>query len=500
MAFPAGWGRKQSIAIDFTKVGGTAALANFPFQVTLDHLNVEIVDGGANSALNGGGDIRFSSDAAGTIQLPCDVVTFVTSAAPSSRACQIHVKVPSLSNTANTTIYIWYKKAGEVQPIVTDPYGRNAVWAGESAKWHFNEALGNIIDASGGGHDLVKQGTGIATYNGAGLGVHFDGNVWFDTPDSLDFDLSGGIYTVSVVVDLPTTLSGWEALIGKGTAAANTDWSFFQRWGTSDRLDNWHIGTVVAHSLWWNPIMNVGKVWITTTFDGFSDKLYINGALVHTTASTALVGHSATPLHVGSARDGTAVTAPIVTYFDTRIRNTAALTPGWITTEYNNQSSPATFAAAGVPVAVGGGLSLAINNAVSGHKVGNVAASQNHSLTLGNAVHIHSAAQITVSQFQASAGQNSLHGHVADPAQVNQFQILTVTNADHGATSDAALVAQFQALVAANATHGLVNDMAPLFNSAFTPHPTRTQAAARTNRTISSSDERQTIQPTNNRI
>ena len=106
MAFPTGWGRKQKITIDNTKVSGSSALTNFPALITLDHLDAEVVDAGSNSALNGGGDVRFSSDAAGTTQLPCEVVSFVTNATAGSRKCQVWVKIPSVSYNADTDIYI----------------------------------------------------------------------------------------------------------------------------------------------------------------------------------------------------------------------------------------------------------------------------------------------------------------------------------------------------------------------------------------------------------
>ena len=107
-----GWGRKQAITVNASQI--TADLVNFPVLITLDHLNAEVVNAGEYSALNGGGDIRFSSDANGNNPLPIEIVNFNTSSNSSNRSCQIWVKVPTLSSTVNTTIYIWYNKAGEI--------------------------------------------------------------------------------------------------------------------------------------------------------------------------------------------------------------------------------------------------------------------------------------------------------------------------------------------------------------------------------------------------
>ncbi len=77
MAFPDGWGRKQKITIQSTQVVGSGSHSDLPVLVTLDHLDTEVVDAGSNSALNGGGDIRFSTDSAGSTQLACEIVDFV---------------------------------------------------------------------------------------------------------------------------------------------------------------------------------------------------------------------------------------------------------------------------------------------------------------------------------------------------------------------------------------------------------------------------------------
>ena len=44
MAFPDGWGRKQKITIQSSKVSGSGSHSDFPILVTLDHLNKRISD------------------------------------------------------------------------------------------------------------------------------------------------------------------------------------------------------------------------------------------------------------------------------------------------------------------------------------------------------------------------------------------------------------------------------------------------------------------------
>ena len=77
MAFPVDWGRQCELEIDHTKLSGN--VSNFPVLLTEDTLPLEMFDAdGSYPAINGGGDIRFSSDINGETQLACEVVSFVT--------------------------------------------------------------------------------------------------------------------------------------------------------------------------------------------------------------------------------------------------------------------------------------------------------------------------------------------------------------------------------------------------------------------------------------
>ena len=152
MAFPTGWGRRCALVIQSSKVTDTET--NFPVLVTEDTLPSEIFDAdGSYPALNGGGDIRFSSDEAGNTQLACEIEQFVTDNNPANGKAAVWVKVPSMSSSSNTTIYIWYNKAGESQPAEGDAYGKHAVWdSNYKMVQHMNQdpsgGAGCIIDST----------------------------------------------------------------------------------------------------------------------------------------------------------------------------------------------------------------------------------------------------------------------------------------------------------------------------------------------------------------
>jgi len=167
MAFPTGWQRKCIITIPDAQISGNNS--NFPVLLTEANFPAEMLGGGVNSALNGGGDVRFSEDSAGAIPLACEVVSLVTGAVPSA---EVWVKLPTINTGTAKTLYVWYKKSGEVQPVVSAPYGRNAVWADYQAVWHLRDT--NWTDSSGNGNDLTLTGTGSITADGVLLGASSD--------------------------------------------------------------------------------------------------------------------------------------------------------------------------------------------------------------------------------------------------------------------------------------------------------------------------------------
>lgn len=157
------WGRKCALVIQYTQV--TDNESNYPLLVAKVSLPDEIFDAdGSYPALNGGGDIRFTSDSAGNSRLSCDIEQFVTDNDPTNGKCAIHIKVPSVSSTVNTTIYIWYNEAGQSQPAVDAAYGAESVWISSyEMVQHLNEdpsgSSPQALDSTSNDNDGTSAGT-----------------------------------------------------------------------------------------------------------------------------------------------------------------------------------------------------------------------------------------------------------------------------------------------------------------------------------------------------
>jgi len=181
MAFPTDWSHKLAITIDHTKIDSD--LSNWTlvfdqaFDSVLTSVNGPLDADGTRSMIDGGGDIRFSSDADGLNQLAIDVRAAVIDNDPASGELELAINVPSVSSSIDTTIYMWWGKSGETQPDVSDTYGQyNAYDSTHKIVISFRD----WNDRTSNGHDFDINDTGDATNNNAGGAIgrygEFDGN------------------------------------------------------------------------------------------------------------------------------------------------------------------------------------------------------------------------------------------------------------------------------------------------------------------------------------
>ncbi len=351
--FP-GWNRKQAITIDHDRVVGTADLTDFPFLVTLDHLDDEVVDGGTNSALNGGGDLRFTSDAEGNDRLAVEVVEFVTSSVPANRKCQVWVKIPNLSASTNTTIYVWYNKAGEVQPIAIDPYGSRAVWS----NYYFVSHDG-LFDSATGQNLTVAGSPTIGTTPYGGKSWKGDGINDYTYMSDGGLDLSGNV-SVSIWKKntVPTTnfghafalgnTSGWMTLKSYGDTESIAARTWFS---SEEHSKSRSVGMQIyplGDQLGWH-YFSVSE----TTVVGYGELLRGDGI----PATLPPTGHSwPRPAQAGLIMMGNILGENRLLegeLAEFRISLTI-ISPGFSDTDYNNMNSPESFAYAGVPMDAGG--------------------------------------------------------------------------------------------------------------------------------------------------
>ena len=367
MAFPTGWNRRGPLVIQNGQVSGSGSHTDFPVLLTEDTLPSEIFDAdGSFPAQNGGGDLRFTSDAAGTTQIPVEVVSFVTDNDPANGTAEIWVKVASVSTSADTTIYVWYNTAGtESQPAVTDTYGRNAVWSDYRAVFHLDEdpsgSAPQLLDSTGNGYNGTVAGTGWTS--GDEVPAKIGNGIDFETASGQYATMSGAMVgtptalTAQIWANLDNVTSDQRLFGAFDTAPA--DQTFLLWMDTGDGADGCAF-TVTDGSTGYLAGVTVGGSSASTdqmyvgVWDGSNVKAYLDGSLKDTNASgPSSVNSSPTQGQIGTlwpsasgALDGVADEA--------RYRE-SALSADWIATEYNNQDTPSTFVIEGTPVSPTGG-------------------------------------------------------------------------------------------------------------------------------------------------
>ncbi|MFI0431488.1 LamG-like jellyroll fold domain-containing protein, partial [Mariniflexile sp. HMF6888] len=345
-----GWNRKQAITIDQNQVPGTSDLIDFPFLVTLDYLDSEIVDGGANSALNGGGDIRFSSDAAGNNRLAVEIVEFITDASLANRKCQIWVKIPNLSATSNTTIYVWYNKAGEAQPAATDVYGSQNVWINNNyvSIWHLDEnatsGILQIKDSGENSNDGVSKeimDSSNSVISKVGGGINLKGTNFFNVGNNTSLNLTANL-TISgwfkpnklhdfyvMAKRSETVVNGYNILPQLQGFVSYYDGSSIPDSGLNYNINEWNYIVVKLNS------------------SGTGVTIFLNGNFSSEMTVIAPSDGLAQNLYLGSRSNG-AFGKLDGAIDELRVSNTFR-SDEWISTEYNNMSNPSAFAVAGTP-------------------------------------------------------------------------------------------------------------------------------------------------------
>ncbi len=145
-----GYNYRRMITIDHTKVPNTDQL-NFPVLVSGSYSYLATTANGGGVTNANGYDIVFTSDAAGS-----SVLAFEQESYAANGTVTYWVKVPTLSHTVDTVIYLFYGNAA----VTTDPSNKTGTWDGNyKAVWHLSSAA--TADST-----TVSDSTGNGTNSG----------------------------------------------------------------------------------------------------------------------------------------------------------------------------------------------------------------------------------------------------------------------------------------------------------------------------------------------
>src|SRR5215475_11180601 len=126
-----GYAFRRAITIDHTKVPNSDQ-SNFPVLVSGTYSFLATTSNGGNVTSASGFDIIFTSDAAGTTILSFEQESY----SGTTGAISYWVRVPTVSHTTDTVIYLFYGNGA----ITSDQSSKTAVWdTNYKGVWHLGQ-------------------------------------------------------------------------------------------------------------------------------------------------------------------------------------------------------------------------------------------------------------------------------------------------------------------------------------------------------------------------
>ena len=253
------------------------------------------------------------------------------------------VKIPSLSSSSDTDIYLYYGN-----PSASSQATTTGVWdSNYKGVWHLAEdpnAVG-ANDSTSNNND----GTGSTMESGdlaigkTGLNLDFLSNDYIEVADATS--LKPDYITVSAWIK--TDSVDGEAIVSKTEAGGyllsawypDTDYLYF-----TNRIDGTYYSASSSKAL----VNDSTWHYVVGTYDGANVQIYVDGILQDTEPKIGVIDHGDSPpaLRIGAEAGDDIQNCFNGSIDEVRISDIAR-DSDWISTEYNNQNSPSTFYSVG---------------------------------------------------------------------------------------------------------------------------------------------------------
>lgn len=347
-------GYYKSLTLDAAQAG-SADSTNWVLTVGLDG-NVYTADADLKTTGNGGYvenssgyDVRFWSDSGLSSALDFELEGNTYNAATGAGVW--HVRIPTLSHTSNTIIYMSFGDAS----ISTD--------GSSTAAWNSN--FKGVYHLANGSSLSTADATATAGGNNVGATAtsgNIDGGGNFVKASSQFIDLNepGAVYspiTVSAWINAASFPAGGDAntIFSKGYDGTSTEWALTTNNGGAFGFNSFTNPT--THGV--NGVSTLStSTWylLTGVYDGTTWRIYLNG----TQDNSAVDSGPASGSNFVAIGAVWVVNSVRTQFFDgkideVRLSNTNR-SASWVTSDYNSQKASSTFITFGSRTAVGGSL------------------------------------------------------------------------------------------------------------------------------------------------
>ncbi len=325
------WGYRKNITVLKSKVTGTQT--NFPVLISLTDNDLK------NYARSDGYDILFTASD-GTTVIPHEIAKYT----PSTGGLIAWVQVPTVTSTANTTIYLYYGNSSS-----PDMQNKDGVWdTNYKAVWHLDEGgIGTRYDSTSNANNAIpRKYDGSQATSGQICGADRLHRSLYDYLESTNnIGITGNsARTISFWANLDDTsrngMVGWGANVNKQEFEAAIRNNLYFLWGYGGGNDWDPVSSVTPSTGNWH--------YHTITYDGTNTaRWYIDGSQISSTSSYTY-STPASHVFIGNESDtGMAATSYLKGVIDEIRISGSARSANWIATEYTDQESPATFAIPG---------------------------------------------------------------------------------------------------------------------------------------------------------
>jgi hypothetical protein len=320
------WGHRKKITINSANVSGSANLTDFPVLISITDTDL------ITKALANGDDIIFTAG---------DEVTRRSHEIESYNATtgelQAWVRIPVLSPTTDTEIYMYYGNAG-----ATNSENATDVWDSNfKMVQHLHETSGTHYDSTQYSNDGTPSIDGSGTQNASGK---IDGADSLDGDDNINagngssLDITGNITIEAWIKPGVNFTTNYYQITDKrnGGIAPTLLWAG----GTTQKLIM-YAGTTCARGTTSTLLSGNWYYVVGVAVNGStSNKIYLNGTDETAATATATISTNTADLVIGSTTTGANYFNGIID--EVRISSTVR-SADWIRTSFNNQSSPGGF-------------------------------------------------------------------------------------------------------------------------------------------------------------
>ncbi len=329
-----GYAYERTIVINHSQVPNTDQ-TSFPVLVSVTDPLLATTSYGGHVASTSGYDIIFTSDAGGANKLDHEIESYN----PATGQIAMWVRIPVLSHTSDTTIYLLYGNSS----VTTSQENKNGVWdSNYGGVWHLGGSGTALATADSTSH--ANNGTVIGSASEVpgqiGNGVALAGYRNYIDAGSNASVLPTHTGTLSVWVKY-NLFSSWTTPIGNGNTYSDTNGALL--WNDAYGDVYFEVNGPSSHSRTPNGTLAVGQwYFLTGAWDGSTVSLYVNGAPV---GSAPQLNDASPAYHLTLGVDGALSSYGdfLNGILDEARVSSIARSADWVATEYNNQASPATF-------------------------------------------------------------------------------------------------------------------------------------------------------------